>query len=216
MNKRKHPIKNNPMLYAILAILLIGLVVMIDNLLYGIVIIAIAVAAVVFTKHMSNSGQKPNAEKQEEPENDPAETVDYIGKYASKELLTEHELKFYQQLKPISDKLNLSIITKVRMADLVKPTANYYKERSEYMSYFGKIKSKHVDFALCDPETLAVKLLIELDDKSHESKHSIKRDDFVGMIYRDTGYKLVRIYNNIDLEKKICKALDSTEEDSAM
>ena len=120
----------------------------------------------------------------------PAQNINY----RKKPLLTDHERKFYYSLAPIAKKYDLCILSKIRIADLVEPTAHVYKERSEYFHYFGKIKAKHIDFALCDPEDLEVKLLIELDDWTHGTAKGRERDEFVEEVYRDTGYRLLRVY----------------------
>lgn len=138
----------------------------------------------------------------------PAENVNY----RRKPLLTDHERKFYYSLAPIAKKYDLCVLSKIRIADLVEPTAHAYRERSEYFHYFGKIKAKHIDFALCDPADLEIKLLIELDDWTHGTTKGRERDEFVEEVYRDTGYRLLRVYDPWSLEQKIREALDITEE----
>ena len=138
----------------------------------------------------------------------PAENVNY----RRKPLLTDHERKFYYSLAPIAKKYDLCVLSKIRIADLVEPTAHAYRERSEYFHYFGKIKAKHIDFALCDPADLEVKLLIELDDWTHGTAKGRERDEVVEEVYRDTGYRLLRVYDPWSLEQKIREALDITEE----
>lgn len=132
--------------------------------------------------------------------------------YKKKPLLTDNEYNFYRYLAPIAHKYGFCILSKVRIADLVEPTASINKERSEYFHHFGKIKSKHIDFALCDPKNLNVKLLIELDDKSHKTAHGKERDQLVEEVYADAGHRLIRVYTPTLLEEKICRALDITEE----
>lgn len=132
--------------------------------------------------------------------------------YQKKPLLTDHERNFYYTLAPIAKKYDLCVLSKIRIADLVEPTAHAYKERSEYFHYFGKIKAKHIDFALCDPKDLSVKLLIELDDWTHGTTKGKERDEFVESVYADTGYRLLRVYDPWSLEKKIREALGITEE----
>ena len=123
-----------------------------------------------------------------------------IPKYRRKFLLTRNELYFYKELKRIADKLNLSVLAKIRMADLVEPAA--YDNKG-----FAKIKAKHVDFALCNPENMYVLLLIELDDNSHNSAKQVERDNFVEAVYQQTGYKLLRAYGTQNLEEKITSLL---------
>lgn len=134
--------------------------------------------------------------------NPKAKEEQYIPQYRRKYLLTKHELEFYKELKKVADKLNLSILTKIRMADLVEAINNDYRG-------FAKIKAKHVDFALCNPENMYVLLLIELDDKSHQHQYRIERDEFVEQVYTETGYKLLRVTSTYNLEKAITEALQS-------
>ena len=125
------------------------------------------------------------------------ENKQFDPEYSRKYLLTKNELYFYRALKPIADKYHLVVLSKIRMADLVEPK---YNQGRSYAA-FAKIRSKHVDFALCDPENLFVRLLIELDDSSHVPDN--ERDRFVEMVYNQTGYKLLRINGAAGLEEKI-------------
>lgn len=43
----------------------------------------------------------------------------------------------------------------------------------------NRASQKHVDFVLCDPADLRPRLVIELDDKSHDQPERIERDRFV-------------------------------------
>lgn len=123
--------------------------------------------------------------------------------YRRKYLLTKNEFYFYKELKTIADKLNLSVLAKIRMADLVEPKNNGKK----YYQEFAKIKAKHIDFALCKPENMYIVLLIELDDNSHSNNKSSSRDAFVEKVYSETGYKLFRTKGTANLENEIIKAL---------
>ena len=58
------------------------------------------------------------------------------------------------------------------------------------MSYLGKIKSKHVDFVICD-KNMYIKAIIELDDSSHDTQKGKDRDEFVDTILRSVGYKVI-------------------------
>lgn len=141
--------------------------------------------------------------KQEIKESLPAEPKQEF-LYKRKYLLTKNELYFYKELKKVADKLNLSVLSKVRMADLVEPRSNGKK----YYQEFAKIKSKHIDFALCNPENMYIVLLIELDDNTHSNQKSTYRDAFVEKVYAETGYKLLRTYGTANLEEKIIEALN--------
>lgn len=139
----------------------------------------------------------PNRSAEYEPVQ---ENYNAIPRYRRKYLLTRNELYFYKELKKVADKLNLSVLAKIRMADLVEP-ANYDNKG------FAKIKAKHVDFALCNPENMYVLLLIELDDNSHNSTKRAERDAFVEAVYEQTGYTLMRACGTQGLEAKITALL---------
>lgn len=126
--------------------------------------------------------------------------------YSRKNLLTKNEWSFYKQLKPIADKLNLHILSKVRLADLVEVKKGL--NNSEWQTAFNRINKKHIDFILCNPENLYPLLLIELDDSSHQQEKQKERDAFVKSLYEKTGYKLLRVSGAGNIEEKICTELN--------
>ena len=65
-------------------------------------------------------------------------------------------------------------------------------ESGERQSAFNRIKSKHVDFVACDPDTLDIMFVIELDDRSHEREDRSERDEFVDAALEDSGVPIVR------------------------
>lgn len=107
--------------------------------------------------------------------------------YSKKYLLTKNEWFFYKQLKKVEVK---------------KGT-----DKKEWGKYFSKIKSKHLDFVLCNPDNLAVLLLIELDDTSHEQEERKERDEFVERLLNQVGYQLLRVRSDSNIEEKICELL---------
>ena len=119
--------------------------------------------------------------------------------YEKKEyLLTKNELKFYKQLKKITDKYNLTIFAQVSLYQIIK--------NKEYKD-FNKIKSKSIDFVITESNG-KIKICIELDDKSHNNNNRKERDNFINTIFRQANIKLLRIpvqefYNLEELEKKI-------------
>ncbi len=115
-------------------------------------------------------------------------------------ILTERERAFYRILKPIADKLELQICPKVRVADIV----SIKKGTKDWQKWFNKIKSKHVDFLLCDYD-MNIVLLIELDDRSHETERAQKNDRLKNAIFGD---RLVRIRSlKEDVEAVLTAAL---------
>ncbi len=63
----------------------------------------------------------------------------------------------------------------VRIADLIRVRPKPPK----WQSWQNRIHAKHIDFVLCDPETMEAKLAIELDDASHNRRDRVERDKFV-------------------------------------
>lgn len=126
-------------------------------------------------------------------------SIDENMPYNRKYLLTKNEWMFYKKIKPICDKYNLHIISKVRLADIVEVKKGL--DSKERQKYFNKIKNKHIDFILYNPENLAIIALIELDDRSHEQNERAKSDKFKNNLFNTVGYKLVRAKQNDNFEK---------------
>ena len=125
--------------------------------------------------------------------------------YCKKFLLTKNEYYFYKCLKEIADKNDLCVLAKVRLADLVE--VNSEAKGKERLKYFSKIKSKHIDFVLCDKSNLYPKLLIELLDSSHNESSRQSRDEFIKKVAEKTNYKIIFVYNANELESKITAEL---------
>ena len=121
--------------------------------------------------------QQQEQHKTENPQN---------GIYYAKPLLTARELQAYAKLKPMTDLKGWIICPKVRLADLVHP----YHNDPKFMSHFGRIKSKHVDFVICD-QLMNVQGIIELDDRTHDREDRKQRDKLVDDILTSVGYKIV-------------------------
>ena len=132
--------------------------------------------------------------------------------YRRKFLLTKNEYWFYKRLKEIADKYGFAVLAKIRFADLVEVSVE--ADKKEYMKYFGKIKSKHIDFILCKKDNLYPELLIELNDSSHNKEDRIKRDKFVKKIAEKVGYKMVFVDGTQNLEETIIKALEIKSENN--
>lgn len=113
-------------------------------------------------------------------------TFDYKNYKKTDYLLTEAEFNFYKQLLDVIKDYNLVIFSKVRLADLVT-----IKSRRNSIVYWNKIRSKHIDFVLCDKSSKVI-LCIELDDKSHYTKKSKQSDDFKNSLLKEVKIPLLR------------------------
>jgi very-short-patch-repair endonuclease len=107
-------------------------------------------------------------------------------------LLTPTELKFYRVLKPICDERNLVIFAKVRLEDLVTVPQYVFNN----WKWRGYIRSRHIDFVLCDVSNLKIRCGIELDDWHHKFWKNHEIDERKDKILRDAGLPLIRIDAN--------------------
>lgn len=164
-------------------------------------IIIIIIIAVIKSSE-SKTAQKLETkvkQEQEEKTTQPIIQKPAFCAYQRKKILTKNEYYFYTKLKEVTNKYNLQILTKIRLADLieVKP---YSINRNEWGTYFNKIKAKHIDFAIVDD--MKVLLIIELDDQSHNNIERIERDKFVDDNLTACGYKIVHTRGAIDVIEK--------------
>lgn len=109
--------------------------------------------------------------------------------YQKRWLFSLNEKNAYFALKPIAGELGYTVFAKVRLLDLLEPR----KDSKMYRSYFNKVQAKHVDFVLCDKKMVA-RIIIELDDSSHNRPDRQARDSFVDEILENVGYKVIHTW----------------------
>ncbi len=126
--------------------------------------------------------------------------------YERKYLLTKNEWYFYKKLKPIADKYNLHVLSKIRLEDIIHVKNGLNKSMS--YSARGRIKSRHIDFALANPDNLDIILAIELDDNSHNNQKAFESDTFKNQLFNAVGLPLIRVLGNEDIEYIICTRLN--------
>ena len=129
--------------------------------------------------------------------------------YEKTELLSQREKDFYKKLFIVADKFNYTVIAKIRLADLVNVNDNIMKNSSEWWSKFNKISRKHIDFALAQKDDLSIKLLIELDDSTHNASDRQDRDAFVDSVCQQANIPILHVWNANNLEEKIAKAVEN-------
>lgn len=130
--------------------------------------------------------------------------------FAKRKLLTDREESFYRILRPICQKNGWMILVKLRLADLVE-VKNDEIRKNDYMRYFNRIKAKHTDFVLIDPDSLDILCGIELDDPSHERADRIERDQFVDNVYQAASIPLLHVWMPIvgdRLEELLLEEID--------
>jgi hypothetical protein len=110
--------------------------------------------------------------------------------YERKGLFSAAERSLLGVLEQILGK-EYRIIGKVRIADIIRPRQGLSAKART--SALNRITSKHVDFALCDPRTLEVVGVIELDDSSHCEPRRRRRDELVDAALSSAGVPIARI-----------------------
>lgn len=145
-------------------------------------VIVIALAAAYFYEKF-----KKQALAGEEAEDQKAvkEKTDYSKSYQAKYLLTKNEYYNYKKLRQYADAAGLLICPKVRLLDIIEPRSG-----GNYRTLLAKIKSKHVDFVICNQD-LRIKGVVELDDSSHDRNDRKERDSFVDQALTGAGYHVI-------------------------
>lgn len=116
---------------------------------------------------------------------------------------TEHAL-YINLIKSLG--LDYLVFSKVRIEDFV--TAGYSGTTfNEHYGNRSKIKSRHVDFLICDSRDTRPLLAIELDGGSHKLPGRISRDEFVDRLYHQIKLPIKHIHvgSDFEAESKIIK-----------
>jgi hypothetical protein len=103
------------------------------------------------------------------------------------DFLSTAEHSFYLVLKSMMGAYFV-ICPKVSLSDIF-----YVIRPNENQSSYNRINRKHIDFLICDAETIKPRFAIELDDKSHDRQDRIERDEFVNELFETANLPLVRI-----------------------
>lgn len=126
---------------------------------------------------------KSGADKDGRPQRDP------YPYHLRDHFLTPAEHAFYQTLTAAIDGWAV-ICPKVRLGDIFyAQTPN----RRHWWTATNKVNQKHVDFLLCDPETMRPLLGVELNDRSHSRPDRKERDRFVVGAFEASGLPLAGV-----------------------
>ncbi|SET26457.1 Protein of unknown function [Nitrosomonas marina] len=104
-------------------------------------------------------------------------------------LFTPAELSFYHVLKKAVSE-QFEIFGKVRIADVIQP--GKHLNQKSWRIAVNRIQSKHFDYVICDPETLTIMAVIELDDANHNAENNSNRDRLVNEICQSANIQLIR------------------------
>ena len=101
--------------------------------------------------------------------------------------LSPAELSFYQVLRSLLSP-EVVICPKVRLADVL-----FTRRPHENRAAMNRLQQKHLDFLICDAATMTPRIVIELDDASHQRADRQERDAFVDAAMRAAGLPIVHI-----------------------
>lgn len=124
--------------------------------------------------------------------------------------LTPAELSFYHVLKgEVGDRA--VILSKVGLWDIF-----FVARPNEHPGAKPHIDRKHVDFLLCQPDTMQPVLAIELDDSSHQKAARRLRDAEVDLVFETAQLPLLHIpvrraYNPRELAAQLESYLDTAQ-----
>lgn len=121
--------------------------------------------------------------------------------YKKTKFLTNNEYRFYKNLFDFANIHNFSILMKIRLADIIEVDKSII-DSNDYMKYFAKIKSKHIDFALINKDTVEIITLIELDDYTHQRQKRVERDIFVDNALRNANINIIHCLSIEDFKTK--------------
>jgi hypothetical protein len=103
-------------------------------------------------------------------------------------LLSPAEINFLRTLQAAARE-DWLIFSMVRLADIIKVRPRTRK----FQTWNMRIQGKHLDFVLCDTETLDIKLAIELEQQPTSFLDRGQRDRFVNTALAAAGVPLLRV-----------------------
>lgn len=122
-------------------------------------------------------------------------------------LLTPAESDFFAVLLDATP-ANLIVFAQVRLASLVEVQQWARRDKTNWY----KIQAKCVDFVLCEGRTFVPRLVVELDDRSHDRPDRRERDAFVDSVLASAGLPILHVrwqrrYDTATLAQQIAGAL---------
>ena len=120
-------------------------------------------------------------------------SINYSLYYKKDYIMTQAELKFYRELKKITDKLDLTIFPQVDLERIINVKNNNNAHRN-------RIKSRSIDYTIVSNKNCKIICCIELDDYTHNNTNRKIRDEFINELFYNVNLKLFRYNLNTNLE----------------
>lgn len=117
--------------------------------------------------------------------------------------MTQTELKFYRELKKVTDELELIIFPQINLERIINVKDNNKPDRN-------RIKSRSIDFTIVNNKNCKIVCCIELDDYTHNRENVKKLDNFKNELFKQVNIPLYRvkvsnIYNLEEIREKFKK-----------
>lgn len=103
-------------------------------------------------------------------------------------LLTAAERDFFAALQAAAP-TGYQLFAQIRLANLVEVERWARRDKS----HWWRIQAKTVDFVLCESHTFVPRLVIELDDRSHDRADRQARDAFVDQVLTAVGLPILHV-----------------------
>lgn len=121
------------------------------------------------------------------------QTTDKKPKYKSKRIMSDCEKYFYDILTENFSK-NYIILPQINLASIIDKEKDFNKQYQNELY-------RNIDFGLIEKDSQQVKLLIEINDKTHTMSDRIQRDKKVKQICEDAKINLITFYTKYDNKK---------------
>ena len=127
--------------------------------------------------------------------------IDYSNYETNNYVMTQTELKFYRELKKVTDELDLNIFPQVNLERIINVKNNNKPDRN-------RIKSRSIDFTIVNNKNCRIVCCIELDDYTHNRENVKKLDNFKDELFKQVNIPLYRIkvnstYNLEEIKEKL-------------
>lgn len=135
-------------------------------------------------------------------------TIDLSSFHKKDRVMNESEQALFINLQKTLDSEYI-VLAKVRIEDFVEVNKKNV-DHNNHWGLRGRIKSRHVDFLICDRASTKPLLAIELDGGSHSGARQQKRDQFINDLYKAINLPIEHIPvggNFLELAQKIRETL---------
>lgn len=103
------------------------------------------------------------------------------------DFLSAAEISFYHVLRSTLA-ADVTIVIKPRLSDIL-----FVRQPHKNQGARNRIDRKHVDFLLCETATMTPRLVVELDDSSHQKPKTQGRDELVDGALKAAGLPILHV-----------------------